>query len=113
MINSKSKNKLEAIEFVVNYIGSYRGQYGIFEAERRGAVRKDVFSAIEKNAGPELYDVLQFSKSGSVGTPMPNVPEMGPVWGAMADALGLIINDQDTVENALNSAVDKIEAQIK
>lgn len=111
MINSKSKNKLEAIEFVVSYIGSYEGQYSIFEAERRGTVRKDVFAEIEKTAGPELYDVLQFSKSGSVGTPMPNVPEMGPVWGAMQDALGLIINDQDTVENALNSAVDKIKSQ--
>jgi len=71
-----------------------------------------VFAFIEADAGPELYDVLQFSKSASVGTPMPNVPEMASVWGAMGDALGLIINGQDTVENAFNSAVEKIKTTI-
>lgn len=112
MINSKSSNRLEATEFVVNYIGSFQGQYGMFLGERRGTARSDVFTFIEQGAGPELYDVLQFSKSASVGTPMPNVPEMASVWGAMADALGLIINGQDTVENALNAAVEKIKATI-
>ncbi|MFA6975705.1 MAG: extracellular solute-binding protein, partial [Mesotoga sp.] len=112
MINSKSSSKLEATEFVVNYIGSFDGQYGMFLGERRGTARADVFSFIEADAGPELYDVLQFSKSASVGTPMPNVPEMASVWGAMADALGLVINGQDTVENAFNSAVEKIKTTI-
>jgi len=112
MINSKSSSKLEATEFVVNYIGSFDGQYGMFLGERRGTARADVFSFIEADAGPELYDVLQFSKSASVGTPMPNVPEMASVWGAMGDALGLIINGQDTVENAFNSAVEKIKTTI-
>ncbi|MDD2333281.1 MAG: maltose ABC transporter substrate-binding protein [Mesotoga sp.] len=112
MINSKSSSKLEATEFVVNYIGSFDGQYGMFLGERRGTARADVFSFIEADAGPELYDVLQFSRSASVGTPMPNVPEMASVWGAMADALGLVINGQDTVENAFNSAVEKIKTTI-
>ncbi|HNS34844.1 MAG TPA: maltose ABC transporter substrate-binding protein [Mesotoga sp.] len=112
MINSKSPNKLEATEFVVNYIGSFDGQYGMFLGERRGTARADVFAFIEADAGPELYDVLQFSKSASVATPMPNVPEMASVWGAMGDALGLIINGQDTVENAFNSAVEKIKTTI-
>jgi maltose/maltodextrin transport system substrate-binding protein len=112
MINAKSSNKLEATEFVVNYIGSYEGQYGMFLGERRGTARADVFVFIEAGAGPELYDVLQFSKSASVGTPMPNVPEMASVWGAMGDALGLIINGQDTVENALSAAVEKIKTTI-
>ncbi len=113
MVNAKSKNKLEALEFVVNYIGSFEGQKAMFEGERRGTAREDLFNVIKTDAGPELYDVLMFSESASIGTPMPNVPEMAPVWGAMADALGLIINDQDTVQNALDSAVDKILAQIE
>lgn len=113
MVNSKSNNKLEALEFAVNYIGSFEGQEAMFEGERRGTAREDLFEVIKANAGPELYDVLMFSESASVGTPMPNVPEMASVWGAMGDALQLIINDQDTVQNALDSAVDKILAQIE
>ncbi len=112
MINAKSRNKLEATEFVANYIGGFEGQYGMFLGERRGTARSDVFAFIEQGAGPELYDVLQFSKSASIGTPMPNVPEMAAVWGAMGDALGLIINGQDTVENALSAAVEKIKTAI-
>jgi len=113
MINAKSRNKLEAIEFAVNYIGSFQGQLGMFLGERRGTARSDVFDYVAKDAGPELYDVLQFSKSASVGTPMPNVPEMASVWGAMGDALSIIINGQDTIENALNSAVEKIKTAIE
>ncbi len=35
MINSKSPNKLEATEFVVNYISNFDGQYGMFLGEKR------------------------------------------------------------------------------
>ena len=37
MINAKSKNKLEATEFVVNYIGNFEGQYGMFLGEKRNS----------------------------------------------------------------------------
>jgi maltose/maltodextrin transport system substrate-binding protein len=43
---------------------------------------------------------------------MPNVPEMAPVWGAMQDSLGLVINGEDTVENAFETAVEKIKTSI-
>jgi maltose/maltodextrin transport system substrate-binding protein len=48
-----------------------------------------------------------------MGTPMPNVPEMAPVWSAMGDALSIIINGQASVEDALKEAVEKIKAQIE
>ncbi len=113
MINSRSRSKIEAIEFVVNYIGSYRGQKAIFEIERRGVVRSDLYAEVEAEGGPELYDIIQFSASASVGTPMPNIPEMAAVWGSMEDALNLVINAQDTVGNALDAAVEKIKAAIQ
>ncbi len=52
------------------------------------------------------------SQSASVKGTQCQTFEMASVWGAMGDALGLIINGQDTVENAFNSAVEKIKTTI-
>jgi maltose/maltodextrin transport system substrate-binding protein len=113
MINSRSRSKIEAVEFVVNYMGSYQGQKAMFDVERRGIVRSDLYAEVETQGGPEIYDIIQFSASASVGTPMPNIPEMAAVWGSMEDALNLVINAQDTVQNALDAAVEKIKAAIE
>jgi len=44
---------------------------------------------------------------------MPNVPQMGFVWGAMDDALNLIVNGKATPEEAMKNAVERIRAQIQ
>jgi maltose/maltodextrin transport system substrate-binding protein len=112
MVNSRSSNKLEAMEFVASYCSTFETQYELFLNDKRGPVREDVFAYIEGTGGQEVYDILQFSKSASIGNPMPNVPEMAPVWGAMQDSLGLVINGEDTVENAFETAVEKIKTSI-
>lgn len=49
----------------------------------------------------------------SRGVPMPNIPEMGQVWGPMATALQLIATDKQDAKPALDKAVKTIKAQIK
>jgi arabinogalactan oligomer / maltooligosaccharide transport system substrate-binding protein len=45
--------------------------------------------------------------------PMPNVPEMGEVWGPMATALQLIANQKEAPKSALEEAVNTILENIK
>jgi arabinogalactan oligomer/maltooligosaccharide transport system substrate-binding protein len=47
------------------------------------------------------------------GVPMPNIPEMGQVWGPMADALQLIVTGKQEPKAALDDAVKTIKAQIE
>ncbi|MGB4752410.1 MAG: maltose ABC transporter substrate-binding protein, partial [Fervidobacterium sp.] len=50
---------------------------------------------------------------GNYGIPMPNVPEMAAVWGAMGDALAKVLDQGVAPEKALADAVAQIKAQIK
>ena len=81
--------------------------YKLYLADPRLPSRKDVLELVKNDP-----DVVAFTRSAANGIPMPNVPEMAPVWGAMGDALNLIINGKASVEEALNNAVEKIKAQI-
>jgi arabinogalactan oligomer / maltooligosaccharide transport system substrate-binding protein len=45
--------------------------------------------------------------------PMPNVPEMGEVWGPMATALQLVANQKEAPKSALEEAVKAISTNIK
>jgi len=108
MINAKSPNKVIAMEFLTNFIARKETMYKIYLADPRLPARKDVLELVKDNP-----DVVAFTQSASMGTPMPNVPEMAPVWSAMGDALSIIINGQASVEEALKEAVEKIKAQIE
>ncbi len=108
MVNSKSPNKVLVREFLISFISTKDTMYKIYLADPRIPSRKDVLALVKDNP-----DIVGFTKSASNGIPMPNVPEMAAVWGAMNDALNLVVNEKATLEDALNNAVKTIKAQIK
>ncbi|HXL03024.1 MAG TPA: maltose ABC transporter substrate-binding protein [Candidatus Atribacteria bacterium] len=107
MINAKSPNKVLARDFLVNFIATQDTMYKIYLADPRLPSREDVLSLVEDDP-----DIVGFTQSAANGTPMPNVMEMAAVWGAMNDALNLIINGKASPEDALLNAVETIKAQI-
>ncbi|MCW1936463.1 hypothetical protein OMD46_09330 [Pseudomonas sp. MDMC_285] len=46
--------------------------------------------------------------NAQLGQPMPNVPEMGAFWSAMAPALSNITSGRQTVDAALDDAAKRI-----
>ncbi|KUP09052.1 cyclodextrin-binding protein [Bacillus coahuilensis m2-6] len=46
-------------------------------------------------------------------TPMPNIPEMGEVWGPMADALQTVVTGKAAPQEAADTAVDQIQQNIQ
>ncbi len=109
MISSKSENKMMAIEFLANFATSKDSELELYYGDPRIPARKDVLDEI-KDKDPDLAG---FGASAANGIPMPNVPEMGAVWGNMGDALNLIFNLKDTPEHALKTAVEKIKKAIE
>ncbi|MCS7201486.1 MAG: maltose/maltodextrin ABC transporter substrate-binding protein MalE [Dictyoglomus sp.] len=108
MVNAKSPNKVLVREFLINFIATKDTMHKIYLADPRLPARKDVLALVKDNP-----DIVGFTKSASNGIPMPNVPEMAAVWGAMNDALNLVVNGKATPEEALSNAVKTIRAQIK
>jgi maltose/maltodextrin transport system substrate-binding protein len=113
MVNSRSNNKAFALEFVINYLATAEGIYDFYLADPRLPSRDDVNEIIAQRGGPIPADIVaQFTKSAAGGEPMPNIPQMAPVWAAMEEALKNIINDNQTTQDALNDAVNKIKSTI-
>lgn len=106
MVNTKSANLLLAKEFLINYIAKKDTMHRIYLADPRLPARKDVLELVKENP-----DVVAFTLSAGNGIPMPNVPQMGFVWGAMDDALNLVVNGRATPAEAAKNAVERIKAQ--
>ncbi|AEH50238.1 maltose/maltodextrin ABC transporter substrate-binding protein MalE [Pseudothermotoga thermarum] len=106
MVNTKSPNLALAKEFLINYIAKKDTMYRIYLADPRLPARKDVLELVKDNP-----DVVAFTHSAANGIPMPNVPQMGFVWGAMDDALNLVVNGRATPAEAAKTAVERIKAQ--
>jgi maltose/maltodextrin transport system substrate-binding protein len=49
-------------------------------------------------------DVQAFGASAADGDPMPNVPEMAAVWGAVGNAVQEVYNQSSDVVTILNNA---------
>src|SRR6056297_4159613 len=107
LINSQSPNTLFAIDFLANFLNTKDVMYRLFQADPRPPARIDVAEMVEDNK-----DVYSFFKSAENGIPMPNIPAMAAVWGAMADALNQIVTNELEPEEALDQAVAKIEAAL-
>ncbi len=107
LINSQSPNSLFAIDFLANFLNTKDVMYRLFQADPRPPARVDVAEMVQDNE-----DVYSFFKSAENGIPMPNIPAMAAVWGAMADALNQIVNSELEPREALDQAVAKIEAAL-
>ncbi len=96
----------------VNY-ATVEVQAAMYAEDPRLPATKSLFAVVEA----EDPIAAQFAASASNGIPMPNIPEMGNVWGPVGDAM-LIIRDQNYGTNeetgvTVNSASDamKLAAQ--
>ena len=113
MVNALSPNKSFAIEFLLKYLSSKEAMYEFYKADPRLPSRGDVVDLIKAKGGPVPFEIVKgFTESAAGGEPMPNVPEMGSVWGPMGDALSQIINNQLDPETAMKEAVTKIKTAI-
>ena len=98
----------KAKELIEKYFMTAEGISVLYKYDPRGPARFDVLEKLSKNDP----DLANFMKSAVSGTPMPNVPEMGAVWGAMGSAINFVTTGRSTPKDALNQAVNQIKASL-
>jgi maltose/maltodextrin transport system substrate-binding protein len=103
-INTASPNKELAIEFIENYMLSVKGLKMIDKDVPLGAVANKEFMK-ELSTNPNIAATF---KNAELGSPMPNIPEMGAFWSSMGPALQNITSGRQPVEGALNMAAKRI-----
>ena len=109
MVSSFSDNQVLAQSFILDFFATIEVQQAMYESDPRLPATKSLFAVVEA-ADPIA---ASFAASASNGIPMPNIPEMGSVWGPMADALNVIreqaygTNEETGV--TINNAADAVK----
>ncbi|MGC8813518.1 maltose/maltodextrin ABC transporter substrate-binding protein MalE [Dictyoglomus sp.] len=107
MINSRSPNIAILKTFALEVLATKELELKLFETDPRILARKDAYKVVSSNP-----DIKAFGASAADGIPMPNIPEMGPVWSYMGDTLTLITSGKKAPDVALKEAVAQIKDAI-
>lgn len=87
MVSAFSKNPLLAQAFLTEFVASEEVQLALYEKGNRAPA---LLSAIEQVDDPYL---AALAEAGSVGLPMPAIPEMSAVWTSWGDSVTLAMQD--------------------
>ncbi len=108
LISSFSKNKAVAVQFA-RQMASADAQVAFNQAG--GRIPTSLAARIRLKADPV---VAGFGKAISMGTPMPNIPQMGAVWGPWAAATAQSVQKPNqNYAQLLEKAVQEISGNIK
>ena len=107
-LSSFSENKLVAQSFLFDFIASQEGQNALFAADGRPPVHDAIIGQVAGNAA-----ISAFGASAADGVPIPNIPEMSNVWGALGDNLQLLRNGEVDATAAMQTAAESVRAAIE
>jgi maltose/maltodextrin transport system substrate-binding protein len=107
MVNKSSPNRDIAVEFIENHMLSVAGLKAINDDVPLGTpASKAFFNQLKSD--PNIQATMASAQDGA---PMPNIPEMGRFWSAMASALQNMTEGRQTPKEALDAAAKRISAK--
>lgn len=106
-LSSFSENKLVAQTFLLDFIATEDGMAALFAADGRPPVHNAIIAATADDAS-----IAAFGASAADGVPIPNIPEMGSVWGALGDNLLLLRNGEIDGATAMTNAATAVREAV-
>jgi len=107
VINANKENAILAQVFAVDFLASEEHYQMIYDAEARPSAWASIF---ESASDPVTAG---FNAAGSSAVPMPSIPAMGYVWDSWSNAGALVAQGELSPQEALDSAVTQLLAQIE
>lgn len=103
-LSTFSENPVLAQSFLFDFIATPETMQALYDADPRNPAHTPTLEANSDN------EVLQtFAASAADGVPIPNVPEMGSVWGPLGDNLLAVRNGDKDATTAMNDAQTAVE----
>jgi maltose/maltodextrin transport system substrate-binding protein/arabinogalactan oligomer/maltooligosaccharide transport system substrate-binding protein len=106
VVSAFSENQLLAETFLSELIATDDVMMQLFEADPRPPAWQPTLEAIDD------VDIESFAAIAPVAQPMPAIPEMGSVWGSWGDAIQIILNQEQSPDEALNNAAEQVREAI-
>lgn len=99
-VSEFGENKAIAEEFLLSFVATDETMLSLFEADPRGPAWLPI---IDQATGFEA-----FAESAANGYFIPNVPEMGNVWGALGDQILAVRNGTISAAEAMRNAAEQV-----
>ncbi len=106
-LSAFSENALLAQSFLLDFVATDEVMQALYDADPRGTAWKAVQDGLTD--APEMQT---FAASGANGIPMPNIPQMGSVWGPLGDNILLVRNGELPAADAMAAAAEAVRGAI-
>jgi arabinogalactan oligomer / maltooligosaccharide transport system substrate-binding protein len=98
-LSAFSEHRLVAQSFLLDFIATTETMKALYDADPRNPAHRGAFDLIADDPV-----AATFALSAADGVPMPNIPEMGSVWGPLGDNLLAIRNGDLAADEAMENA---------
>ncbi|PSW05206.1 maltose/maltodextrin ABC transporter substrate-binding protein MalE [Photobacterium lipolyticum] len=103
-ISTASPNQDLAVEFMENYLLTNEGLRQVNNDTPLGAVALNSFQA-ELSSDSRIGATMDNAMNGEI---MPNIPQMSAFWYAEKAAIGNVVTDRQSVDDALNTVAERM-----
>ena len=106
-LSAFSENKLVATSFLLDFVATEETMTALYEADPRNPAFVPTLDTLADDAVAQT-----FAASAGDGNPMPNIPQMGSVWGPLGDNILLVRNGESTGADAMAAAAEAVRAAL-
>ncbi len=103
-----SPNKVLARTFLLDFVATPETMRALYDADPRNPAYREVFDQLADNPVAQT-----FALSAADGVPMPNIAQMGAVWGPLGNALLLVRNGESEAEAAMKTAAEGVREAVE
>ncbi|MEM7274820.1 MAG: maltose ABC transporter substrate-binding protein, partial [Actinomycetota bacterium] len=107
-LSAFSENSLLAQSFLLDFLATDETMQALYDADPRGTAWTAVQATLSSDPQVAVFDA-----SAANGIPMPNIPEMGAVWGPLGDNMLLIRNGELAAQDAMTAAAEAVRAAVE
>lgn len=106
-LSAFSENTLVAQSFLLDFVATAETMQALYDADPRGTAYAPVAEGLADDPVAQV-----FAASAADGNPMPNIPQMGSVWGPLGDNLLLVRNGELSAAEAMAAAAEAVRAAL-
>ena len=107
-LSAFSENKVLARTFLLEFVSTPETMRALYDADPRNPAYREVFDQLADNPVAQT-----FALSAADGVPMPNIAQMGAVWGPLGNALLLVRNGESEAEAAMSTAAQGVREAVE
>ncbi len=107
-LSAFTEKPLIAQSFLLDFIATDETMQALYDADPRGTA----WITVQEGLADDPL-ALAFSESAANGIPMPNIPQMGSVWGPLGDNILLVRNGEQDATAAMTAAADAVRAAVE